>query len=1444
MPPRLLPAICRAAGLALAATSLFAAEPTWITYDPKPGPGGGRHVVLLAGDEEYRSEEGLPMLGKILSQRHGFKCTVLFSVDADGTINPNNGASLSHPEALDSADAIIMLLRFRHWDDATTRRFDSAVKRGVPLVALRTSTHAFNGYPKGSPWEAWNYNNRGGWGRRVLGETWVSHWGKHKVEAARGVIEPSAANDPLLRGVSEVFADSDVYEAYPPADAKILLRGLVLKGMNPNDAPADHTKPRATDKQSQPVNSPAMPVAWTREVRNDAGKVNKVLCTTMGAATDLQSEGLRRLIVNGVYWGLGLEVPAKADVDYVDPYRPLFYGFNAFRRGLKASDHALGKVLPAGQPAPAAEPQKKGEGKKKAGAADRAPGTRVALPPTRLPLQFSPDERVAFVGNSLGERMNLFGHLETFLHLRFAGLNLVIRNFAFPADEVGIQQRSDNYTVIDDPMLVFGPQTFLCFFGFNESFAGAAGVAAYKEAYHRYLDATAAKFTRDGRVPRFVLISPIAFEATGDPLQPKGDTENANLKRYASATREVAAERGIAFVDLFEPTLALFGQRPGAQFTVNGVHVNEAGDREVGRLLDRALFGAPAAEQPGSTNFERVRAAVNDKSWVNLQDYRMLNGWYVYGGRRTYDTETFPLEYKKIRNMVAVRDRYIWDLAQGKPVPPQPDDSRTGELFEPKTGFGRHFPRTEPPEPRYFTPEEEIAGMKVPAGLEVRLFASEREFPALAKPNQLAFDEKGRLWVSCMPTYPQWKPGDPRPNDRLLICEDNDGDGRADKVKVFYDKLVCPTGFEFWNGGVLVVDEPRLLFLKDTDGDDKADVVVHLIDGLATDDTHHTMGAFEWSHGGLLHLLEGVSLSTTLETPWGPLRKKSAAGCYVFDPLTLKWRHFRTPGYGNPWCGVFDRWGNYIVGDGTNAKQHWGSPLSGADTPQRRTLEPIFDNQGMRPAVGNEFLFSRHLPDDMQGQFIYACVINMNGLPRFTICDDGAGFTGQRIEDLLVSTNKAFRPVDPQIGPDGALWFGDWSALLIGHMQYSQRDPLRDKTHGRIYRLVNKNKPLLPLKETTQAGKSIPELLDQLKAHELRTRYRARIALRAKPKPDVLAAVNRWVATLDRNAPDYEQLLCEALWTQEGHRAVDPAFLATLLNAQRFEARAAAVHVLANEWERIPNNLALLKPRLTDPHPRVRLEAVRAASFLNSQAGVELVLSAVQTPLDPWLDYTIEHALKAQEPVWKSPEGRAGALARVAPEGRKYFETFVAAQGPGGAAIKLLSDLANTELPPARRQALVAELAKMKGSGSGALVFQRVCSACHQVKGQGVNFGPDLSAVGSRLKREQIITSILEPNAEIAKGYQTVNVLLKDGDAFSGFVESETPGELVLRIAGGLTQKIAKSAIASREEIKASSMPEGLGFSIAPSEFLDLVDYLAGLKEGAPAQKRAAGAKK
>ncbi|MCE2861694.1 MAG: hypothetical protein RIR76_610 [Verrucomicrobiota bacterium] len=340
---------------AFAAPGLRAAS-TSITYPAGPGPGSGRHLVFLTGDEEYRGEEGLPMLAKILSQRHGFRCTVLFALDPDGTINPDHNASVPGSEALDTADGIVMALRFRQWPDAAMRRLAAAVDRGVPITALRTSTHAFR-FPAGHPSAYRHFND---FGRNVLGENWVSHWGANRRGATKGVIEPGAENDPLLRGVGLIFGDSGVYETHPVADARILVRGQVLAGMRPDDPPdTKQRKVRKADNIEQGINAPMMPIAWTRVNRNANGTTNRVFCTTMGAATDLANEGLRRLVVNAVLAGFGVEIPARTDVTYVDPYEPAPYAFKGFRLGLTADDHALGKVLPPGLPRPAPAPKKK-----------------------------------------------------------------------------------------------------------------------------------------------------------------------------------------------------------------------------------------------------------------------------------------------------------------------------------------------------------------------------------------------------------------------------------------------------------------------------------------------------------------------------------------------------------------------------------------------------------------------------------------------------------------------------------------------------------------------------------------------------------------------------------------------------------------------------------------------------------------------------------------------------------------------------------------------------------------------------------------------------------------------------------------------------------------------------------------------------------------------------
>jgi putative heme-binding domain-containing protein len=1064
---------------------------------------------------------------------------------------------------------------------------------------------------------------------------------------------------------------------------------------------------------------------------------------------------------------------------------------------------------------------------------------RPALPPSKLPLEVLRGERIALVGNSLAERFNLFGHFETLLHVRFADKELVVRNFARPADEVANRQRANDYTKLDDPLAAFGPDTFICCFGFNESFAGPDGVAKFTSDYHAFIDEFTRKYPRDdaGSPPRFVLVSPVAFENPRDPLLPDGTKENANLRLYADAVKAVAAKRGIAFLDVYTPTLAA-AAGGGSRLTVDGCHLNENGDRLVGGLLDTGLFG-PAARAADTATYEKLRAAVIDKAWVHLQDYRMLNGWYVYGGRRTFDTETFPREYVKIRNMAAVRDRYVWDVAQGKPVPPKPDDSGTGELVTPPTRFGQVRYSESPDGPRVLSPDDLIKTAAVPPGFEIKLFADEKRFPEIAKPVQLGFDNKGRLWISTMPTYPQWKPGDPKPADKLVILEDTDGDGKADKSTVFADNLHCPTGFEFVSGGVLVIDQPRLVWLKDTDGDDKADVRVHLLDGWATEDTHHTLGAFESSHGGLLHGLEGVSMSTTVETPWGPFRNFGSPGCYVIDPKTLKISHYVTPGYGNPWCFVFDEWGQGIVGDGTTANQHWDTPLSGAQYQGRRGLNPVFPTEGMRPVVGSEFLVSRHFPDDVQKQFIYACVINMNGMPRWTIADDGAGYKGTRVRhdpndpktafDLIKSTEKHFRPVDPQIGPDGALWFGDWANPLIGHMQYSQRDPNRDHQNGRIYRLVYKDRPLL--KPVTQFGKTPAELLEQFRQYEWRTRERARRELHNRPASEVLPAVAAWAAKLDPADAAYDRLRCEALWVQQGHHAVDATLLKAVLTAKTPEARAAAVRIAADERDRVPGALDLLRAAATDAHPRVRVEAVRGLSYFPTEPAAAAVVSALAGTDDYYVRYTAEAALGANESAWR-PAYLRGEFAKADPAARKLLDGIISSGKRGAEAVPYLQVLLGKEPQPAEvRNKAMQALADLRGGNveNGKQVFRRNCTACHKVFNEGADFGPDMAKVGMRLSRYKIVESLIDPNAEIEAKYLSTRVVTADGKSITGLLVSETEKDLVL-FDGKEKRTVKKEDIDERATLKQSSMPEGLAGTIAPVEFLDVIAFLTSLK--------------
>jgi hypothetical protein len=324
--------------LVIAAAAVAFGNGSTFVVSGERGPGKGKHVVLLAGDEEYRSEEMLPQLAKILARRHGFKCTVVFSQNERGEIDPEARRHQPGLEALRSADVCVMMLRFRQWEDAQMKHFVDYYLSGKPIVAVRTSTHAFD-YPPDctSKYRKFGWQSRewpGGFGKQVLGETWVSHWGVHGSQATRGRI---VSAHPVVRDVRDVFGTTDVYEAAPPSDAEVLVRGEVVAGLLPTD-PAAVGRKKTSGGSEQGLNDPMMPIVWVRQPKNEAGRTNRVLTCTMGSATDFANPGLRRLLVNSVYWAVELRVPSNAQVDLVGRYVPSPFGFGGYRKGVRPSN--------------------------------------------------------------------------------------------------------------------------------------------------------------------------------------------------------------------------------------------------------------------------------------------------------------------------------------------------------------------------------------------------------------------------------------------------------------------------------------------------------------------------------------------------------------------------------------------------------------------------------------------------------------------------------------------------------------------------------------------------------------------------------------------------------------------------------------------------------------------------------------------------------------------------------------------------------------------------------------------------------------------------------------------------------------------------------------------------------------------------------------------------
>ena len=865
--------------------------------------------------------------------------------------------------------------------------------------------------------------------------------------------------------------------------------------------------------------------------------------------------------------------------------------------------------------------------------------------PTRLELKSG--DHIAIVGNTFADRMQFSGYFETLIMAKYPNQNLVFRNLAAAGDEVVIRHRSENFGSPDDWLKRVQADVVFAYFGFNESFKGAAGLQKFKTDLDEYLKHLAAANYSGKSPPRVVLFSPVANERHQDPNFPDPAANNENIALYAKAMAEVAAANQVQFVELFTVSQRLFAEaaKNGKSLTINGLHLSDAGDKAFADPMFRGVFGVA----PPSGNFDKLRQAINDKSWEWHSRYRTVDGYNVYGGRSQMVYNGIS-NYKVMQEEMAVRDamtanrdKRVWALAKGSDL--KVDDSELPAITPVPTN-------KRGPNPdgtfKFLGGEEAISKMKLHSNTKITLFASEEQFPELSKPLQMAWDTKGRLWVSVWPNYPERTP-ESKVGDSILIFEDTDGDGKADKVTHFLDDLNCPTGFQFYKDGILVMEAPDLWYVRDTNGDGKADTKERVLMGMDSADSHHTANAICLDPGGSIYLSDGVFHRTQVETAHGPVRNEDAA-IYRFEPRTGEFDRYIPYGFANPHGRVFDYWGNDIVTDATGNESFFGPAFSGhIDYPAKHPGMKQFWDRPSRPCPGTTIVTSRHFPDDWQGNFLNINVIGFQGIYRVKVTEDGSGLKGTTLENLVESSDPNFRPIAVDVGPDGAIYFLDWHNPIIGHLQHHLRDPNRDKTHGRIYKMTYEGRPLM--KPVKIDGQSINALLSLLKEPENQTRELAKVELGKHPSSEVIPAVNKWAASLDPKDPTYAHQLTEALWVHQWHNVVDVDLLKKVLASSDPHARAAATRVLGYWRDRVPDSLALLRPQADDENPRVRLEGVRVASFYRDAKAAEIALLAQKHPTDYYLDYVLKETLRQLEPWWRKAIASGQKFAADNPDG-------------------------------------------------------------------------------------------------------------------------------------------------------------------------------------------------
>ena len=935
-------------------------------------------------------------------------------------------------------------------------------------------------------------------------------------------------------------------------------------------------------------------------------------------------------------------------------------------------------------------------------------------------IELSKNDTVSFIGSGMGSRMIHYGHFETEIFLRHPNLNLTIRNlcdegntpgfrphpsraqegqYAFPGAKELIHKDlqantkpNGHFPTPDQWLSDLKTDVVICFFGFNSSFDGINQLNRFKAELDAFLKHT--KISKyDTGSPKIALISPTAVQPIPDVTN--GRYQNRNLKVYMDAMKEVAKSNEVFFVDVFTPSQNWYNE--GKLLTIDGALYNNDGYKKLATFLANSLFNKPIINEKIRS---KLHSAVMDKNFYWLNDFKVPNGVHVYGRRyNPFGPQNYPFEIEKTREYTRIRDEAIWATLSGQNFDIKSAEAKSPKLPKVPTNYLPPDKNSKNGNIEYTPGAVAKTKIQVAKGYKIELFADEKTFPDLANPVQVAFDNKGRLWVATMASYPHYRIGDPLPTDKLIIFEDTNKDGKADKQINFADDLHIPIGFEIAHDGVYVSQSGSLVFLQDTDGDDKYDKKEVLLSGFDDHDTHHAISSFCADPSGAIIMCEGVFLHSHVETAFGPQRG-SNGGFFRYDPRTRKLiRHaqFNIP---NPWGVAVDDYGQELFLHTSGTKMSWMLPgMVKARYGANIQAPDLITSNNVRPTSGIEFVSSRHFPDEVQGDILINNNIGFLGAKQHKVIDQDPGYTTEYRHDLFVSKDLNFRPTDLEFAPDGSLYVVDWQNALIGHMQHNARDPNRDHKHGRIYRITYPSRPLV--KPAKIHGASIPELLKNLELPELRTRYRTRRELRGHDSEKVVKSAIEW----SKNKAD--RLKIEALWVTWGAGRVDLNLTRELLKSDDHRIRAAALNVLRFNINSFEDHEEILLDAANDSHGRVRMTATVAASYMNRKSGTKILNTAKQIHVD----------IIAQRKAKASAEAEESENVEKKPVIEMYDQTYAFASeviNRQPATSELKERLVSA--PPH----LDKKYSKLYVQGSEVYAREGHCITCHQGNGKGL----------------------------------------------------------------------------------------------------------------------------